>query len=625
MSKKILDVLLGRKQATKEVSEQTIGVFRGVPTLGLDALASAAYGPEAALTIMLGLGMIATRYVVPVFVVILALLAVLFFSYLQTISAYPNGGGAYTVAGENLGERAGLFAAASLLLDYVLDVAVGISAGVGALVSAIPELRAYTMWICLAILGLIVLINLRGVRNPGTAFAPPTYLFVATLFIVIGVGVARAIVSHGHPLPVMSIPRQGQAVEALSRWLLIRAFASGCTAMTGVEAVSNGVTVFKDPKEVHARRTLTLIVAILAVLLIGVVYLCRAYQIGATIPDRPGYDSVLSQIVEAVFGRGWFYYVTVASILAVLCLSANTAFADFPRLCQLLGKDGHLPHAFADLGRRLVFTVGIVVLTALSALLIIIFGGITDRLIPLFAIGAFLAFTFSQAGMVVHWQRNKARHARISQAINAVGCVATGISVVIIFAAKFAEGAWITLIIIGIFYYLFVRIKGHYNMLFNELKFDQGINLRELKRPVVAVTVGQWSNVAKDALQFALEMSNDVHVLHVSADEETTHRLREDWSRFVVEPMASRGKHVPPLTVVSSPFREIREPLLKFVNHLKHVHPNRPVAVVVPELVSPHWYAPLLHRQWGTHLKRALLEDGEDGVVVVSVPWRVKK
>jgi amino acid transporter len=417
----LADLIFGRPLATSEEEQQRVGVLAGIPMLGLDALGSAAYGPEAALTLLIPLGLAGTGYIGPITGLIVALLAVVYFSYRQTISAYPHGGGSYTVAKENLGTPAGLLAAAALMLDYVLVVAVGISAGVGALVSAAPALQPYTLWLCLAILALITIVNLRGVRESGLAFMAPTYLFVISLLAVLGLGVIKALAAGGRPTPVAAPPPMPSAAAAASVWVLMRAFASGCTAMTGVEAVSNGVGAFREPSVVYARRTLTAIIALLAVMLVGIAYLCHAYGIGATEPGQAGYQSVLSLLVAAVVGRGVFYYITIGSVLAVLALSANTGFADFPRLCRVIAQDGFLPNAFAHRGRRLVYSHGILVLAFLSGVLLVDFRGITDSLIPLFAVGAFLAFTLSQAGMVAHWRKVGGPGSGRSMAINAAG------------------------------------------------------------------------------------------------------------------------------------------------------------------------------------------------------------
>lgn len=372
-----------------------------MPTFGLDALGSAAYGPEAALTILIPAAAAGIGYVMPMSITIIVLLAIVYFSYRQTIAAYPHGGGSYTVASQNLGQNVGLLAAAALMLDYLLNVGVGISTGVGALVSAIPALGPHTLSICLLILLLLTVVSLRGVRENGLVYMLPTYLFVACLLTVLVWGTVKAWLNHGHPHAVYPVPHPTtHAVTTVGWWLLIRAFASGCSALTGVEAVSNGVMAFKEPNTVTARRTLAVIVALLAVFLAGIAHLTRVYGIMATEPGSKDYQSLLSMITAAVSGKGPFYYVTIGSVLVVLSLSANTAFAGFPRLCHAIAEDGYLPHFFAI--RRLVYTEGILVLGVLSAVIITAFGGVTDRLIPLFAIGAFLSFTLSQAGMVIH-------------------------------------------------------------------------------------------------------------------------------------------------------------------------------------------------------------------------------
>ena len=458
----VVDWLFGRALSTHEEEEQKIGPLEGIPVLGLDALSSAAYGPEAALTLLIPLGTAGLHWVGPISALIIAILLIVYFSYQQTIAAYPHGGGSYTVAKENLGSRAALLAAAALALDYVLNVAVGISAGVGALVSAIPSLLPHMVWLCLIILIILTLVNLRGVRESGFAFMLPTYAFVGTLACVLVAGVFKTIASGGHPIPVAAPPAVPAAVQAAGVWILMRAFASGCTAMTGVEAVSNGVPLFRDPAVPLARRTLTFIIAILVVLLAGIAYLAKAYGIVATDPGQAGYQSILSMLVAAVFGRGAFYYATMTAIVAVLALSANTSFADFPRLCRILAQDRFLPGSFVVRGRRLVFSQGIITLAILSGVLLVAFGGVTDRLIPLFAVGAFLAFTLSQAGMVVHWRRDGGAGSRTSLLINAAGAAATGITLVVVAVSKFGEGAWLTLIVVPLLLYFFLRVNRHY-------------------------------------------------------------------------------------------------------------------------------------------------------------------
>ena len=616
-----LDKLLGKPLATHEEDEQKIGVFAGIPMLGLDALSSSAYGPEAALTLLLPLGALGLVYIGPIIFVILVLLTLVYFSYRQTIAAYPSGGGSYTVAKENLGERAGLLAAAALLLDYVLNVAVGISAGVGALVSALPKLQPHTLALCLLILALITLINLRGAKESGLAFALPTYVFVATLALTLAIGITRVFLTHGHPVALVAPAPLPAAGGAVTLWLLLRAFASGCTAMTGVEAVSNGVSAFAKPAVRGAQRTLTAIVAILGVLLAGIAYLCQAYHIGATDPDKDGYQSVISQLVGAVAGRGVFYYLTIASVLAVLALSANTSFADFPRLCRLIAQDNFLPHAFANRGRRLVYTLGVASLTTASALLLIAFGGITDRLIPLFAIGAFLAFTLSQAGMVVHWKRIGGAKVRIPLLVNAVGSAATGIVLAVVLAAKFTEGAWITLLLVPAQLLLFTGARRHYDHVAQETRCPRPLDLHDLQPPVVVVPIKSWNTISEKALRFALRLSPDVIGVHISSNEGEAFRMREQWMQYVVQPIDAAGLTQPKFMTLASPYRRLFTPLFTYINQLRDEYPDRMIAVIIPELVETRWHQYLLHNQRATALKAALLLRGGNQVIVINVPW----
>ena len=408
----IIDFLIGKPLSSSEERAEQIGITKGIPIFGLDALSSAAYGPEAALTLLIPLGVAGLTYVLPISLSIITLLIIVFFSYRQTIAAYPQGGGSYTVARSNLGTFPGLLAAAALLIDYVLTAAVGISAGIGALTSAVPSLHARTLSLCLAALVILTIVNLRGLREAGVVFLVPTYLFLACMLAAIVIGVAKSMAAGGHPAPIEPLPAAPHAaMAAASLWLLLRSFASGCTALTGVEAVSNGVMAFRDDRVKNAQRTLGIIIVALAVMLGGIAYLAKAYQIVATDPNGNQYQSILSMMFLAVAGKGWFYYLSIASILLVLIFSANTAFADFPRVCKFIADDGYLPISFANRGRRLVYSEGILVLAVITGILLTVFGGITDRLIPLYAVGAFLAFTMSQAGMGAHWRRDKGRHA----------------------------------------------------------------------------------------------------------------------------------------------------------------------------------------------------------------------
>jgi amino acid transporter len=621
----LTDWLFGRVLATDEEGEQRVGVIAAIPMLGLDALGSAAYGPEAALTLLIPLGAAGLGYIGPISTLIILLLLVVYFSYRQTITAYPHGGGSYTVAKENLGTGAGLLAAAALMLDYVLVVAVGISAGVGALISAVPELQPYTLWLCLAILALITVVNLRGVRESGLAFMLPTYLFVGSLLTVIAIGMVKAAWAGGRPTPVEQLPSLAAQTQAVSLWVLMRSFASGCTAMTGVEAVSNGVSAFCEPAVAQARRTLTAIIALLAVLLAGIAYLCTAYGIGATDPEKEGYQSTLSLLTAAVVGRGWFYYLTLGSVLSVLALSANTGFADFPRLCRVIAQDGFLPNSFAHRGRRLVYSRGILVLAALSAGLLIGFGGITDKLIPLFAVGAFLAFTLSQTGMVAHWRKVGGRGARTSMAINAAGAVCTAVALVIVAVSKFIDGAWVIFLLLPALLLLFASVRAHYRAVSREISAAGPLDATALQAPVVLLPIRGWSAVTRKALRFALQISPEVFALHVADDEKTMTDLEDTWEQRVREPAAAAGVPAPKLIIVYSPYRKLYGPLKEVVTDLQRCHPGRDVAVIVPELVTTRWYHLLLHNQTAAVIKAYLLFSGLRRVVVINVPWYLSK
>jgi len=620
----IVSALFGRPLATSESREQEIGVLSAVPVLGLDALSSAAYGPEAALAIVIPAGLFGLAYLPAITAVILVLLAIVYFSYRQTLSAYPNGGGSYIVASENLGKHAGVVAAASLMLDYILNVAVGISAGIGALESAIPWLQPHTLAACLLALVLITMVNLRGVRDAGTAFGFPTYAFVVTLMIAIGVGLFRSLASGGHPGAIVPPPVVMSSTKAVTFWLLIRSFASGCTAMTGVEAVSNGVPLFAVPRVKRAEWALTIIVATLCVLLGGIAYLSRAYHIGAMDQSQPGYQSIHSQMVAAVLGRGPIYYITIASVLSVLILSANTSFADFPRVCRLLAEDDFLPAGFANRGRRLVYSLGISVLAVVSGVILIVFGGITDRLIPLFAVGAFGAFTLSQAGMVAHWWRKRGPGARLSLLINALGATATAATLAVIIVAKFVEGAWIALIIVPGLIVLFLAIHRHYRRVMRTTKAPVNIELSQRTPLAVIVPIEGWDCVAERALRVAMQISDDITAVYICAAQ-SPGGLRLAWKNHVVEPAKEKGIEPPRLKIITSPYRRFLQPLLDYVEEVKKEKPDRLIAVVIPELVQMHWYEYLLHNQRAAFLKVRLFLGGDERVVVINTPWYLRE
>jgi amino acid transporter len=621
----LFDWLFGRPLATAEEEGERVGTWAGVPTLGLDALASAAYGPEAALAVLLLVGSSGNDYIGPITLLIVGLLFIVYLSYRQTICAYPQGGGgSYTVAKENLGTAPGLLAAAALMIDYVLTVSVGISAGIGALVSAVPVLQPYMLYLCLAVLALIATINLRGVRESGVVLAIPTYLFIVSLLGVIAAGIWKVIASDGNPAPVVPIPKIPAATEAVSVWLLAKAFASGCTAMTGVEAVSNGVGTFREPRVCYAQRTLTVIIVLLSILLVGIAYLCKAYGIGAMDQEAAGYDSVLSQLVGAVVGHGVIYYVTIAAVLAVLCLSANTGFADFPRLCRAVAADGFLPNGFAHRGRRLVYSQGIIFLTVLSAILLIAFGGVTDNLIPLFAVGAFLAFTLSQIGMVAHWVKVGGRGSRVAAVVNGIGALGTSCALVVILVAKFADGAWVTVLLLLLLVVVFAGVRQHYRIVAKQLTTVEPLNVRDLQPPIVVVLVRGWSRITRKALRVAMRLSPDVYALHIAFDEFRLQDLEEEWEKYVTDPCRAASVPSPQLVVIPSPYRRLYQPLLEFLTSMQRTHSGRPIAVVVPELVERRWYHYFLHNNTAAIIKGYLYFSGLERVAVVNVPWYLK-
>jgi amino acid transporter len=618
------EIILGRPLASTEESKEELTVLTGVPVLGLDALASTGYGPEAALIVLLPLGVVGLRYFPFIVIAIVVKLATLYLSYRQTQAAYPNGGGAYVVAKDNLGVRAGLWAAIALLLDYLLNVAVGIAAGIGAVVSAIPALQPHTLTLCLIVLATLTILNLRGVRESGLAFVAPVFAFVACIGITIAIGLIRAWFGGG-PAPIVPPPPIPSATQEASAWVLLSAFANGCTAMTGIEAVSNGVPLFREPKVRNAQRTLGVIAGILGLFLLGLAYLCPAYGIVAMDERQPGYQSILSQLVAAVTGRGAFYYVALASIFVVLTYSAQTSFADFPRVCRLLAEDRFLPSAFAKRGRRLVFTHGIVVLSLLSGLLLVVFRGITDSLIPLFAVGAFSAFLVSQVGMVVHWLRQGGRAVRISLGCNALGAATTAVALVIIVTAKFLEGAWITVIVAPALFHLLRRIRAHYDRIEREIEQPLPFEARPPQPPVVIIPIEGLNRVAEKALEFAVLLSNEITAVHISIENDDKQRLRELWTENVEKPARAANVPVPRLVIIDSPYRRVYEPIVDYVKRTKEEKPDRLIAVVIPELANPRWYEALLHNVYGAGLKTMLYVRTGERTVVIYVPWYLRE
>jgi amino acid transporter len=466
-------------------------------------------------------------------------------------------------------------------------------------------------------------VNLRGLRESGLAFMLPTYAFLVTLSIMGVVGIVRSLMAGGHPVPVSAPPVPKDPTEAVGTWLLVRAFASGCTAMTGVEAVSNGVPVFKKPTVLLAQRTLTAIILILVALLGGIAYLCKTYGVVATEPGKDGYQSVLSMLVAAVMGRGAFYYVTIASVVTVLCLSANTSFADFPRLCRILAEDRFLPDAFGVRGRRLVYSQGILALSVLAGALLVAFKGITDDLIPLFAIGAFLAFTLSQAGMVQHWRREGGPEARHSMPVNALGAAATGVTLVVIAVSKFTEGAWLTVVLIPLLLLAFVRVNRHYRRVAEQIVDPEPLAIESAAHPIAVVAMQSWNKLTARGLQVAVRLSPEVYAVQVKSETAKMKDMTDDWERLAVAPAKAAGLPEPQLMVLPSRFRQLFKPLVDFVIDLRDENPGRDIVVVIPDLVVARWYQGFFHNNRGAILRTLLRLRGGPRVIVLNTPFQL--
>ncbi len=616
------DSLFGRPLATSEERAEHIGVAAGIPIFGLDALTSAAYGPETALALLIPMGIAGIQHLIPIILAILVLLAIVTLSYRQTIAAYPTGGGSYTVAKENLGTGPGLLAAAALMIDYILTAAVGISVGIGAVVSDQPWLQPHTVLLCIVMLFVLALVNMRGTKETGATFIVPTGLFVVAVMATVFIGVYKVVQAGGHPVAIVAPPHPPPAtVSYLGIWLLLKAFSNGCAAMTGVEAVSNGVMAFREPRVRNAQRALTVIMGTLVVMLFGTAWLATKYHIMALDPSQPGYQSLLSLIVMAVFGRGWFYHFTMWSIFLALCLSANTAFAGFPRLARSIAIHDYLPHVFTIRGRRLLFSHGIYALTGFTFVILVALRGDVDRLISLYAIGAFLAFTLSQAGMVQHWRKQGREHkGRIwHMLVNGLGAVATGITTIIVLVAKFTSGAWMVALLVPALILIMVGVKQHYDRV--KVMVRSGpLNLSNLLPPLVVLPMARWDRMTEKAMRFAVLLSTEIKVLNVDCDD-GEESLCNVWDENVLKPIREKGLPEPELITLHSTFRLVISPLMDYILEMEQQNPDRKITVLLPELVVNHWWENLLHNQRVQLLKLLLLLRGKQRIIVVDVPW----
>jgi amino acid transporter len=597
-------LFLGSPLPTAQSRHERLGKTTALATFASDALSSVAYATEEILLVLILAGTVALSYSLPIGVAIAALIAIVISSYRETIRAYPKGGGAYIVSKENLGVYPGLVAGAALLIDYVLTVAVSVAAGVAAITSAVPPLFPYRVWLCVGAVTIVAVANLRGIRESGKLFAAPTYLFIGSLLGMIVYGALGAIFDFLGEAPYAPHPR---GLEGIGLFLVLRAFAAGCTALTGVEAVSDGVPAFKPPEAQNARVVLTWLGVILIVLFLGMTYL--AYDFG--ILPREG-ETVASQIARHVFGTGLVYYEIQVITMLILLLAANTAFADFPRLAFFLARDRFIPRQFGTQGDRLVFSNGIVMLAGLAALLLVLFGGDTHALIPLYAVGVFLSFTLSQSGMVRRWLRRREPGWRWRTALNGIGAVATGLVMLTIAVTKFVHGAWIVLLLIPSLVVIFLTIHRHYEDVARQLSFDEYTPPPPMTHTVL-VLVGDLHRGVVPALQYAQTLSPAAKAISVETDAERTRRLEEKWGKW--------GMGVP-LIVLSSPYRSLLGPLLEYVDTLQRLGPNHVITIVLPEFLPARWWQQILHNQTALLIKGTFLF--RKNVVITDVPYHLR-
>jgi len=618
--------LIGRPLPTADAPHQTIGKFIGLAVFASDALSSSAYGTQEILVIIAVLGASAYQYIFPLSIAIVMLLAIVVISYEQTIHAYPNGGGAYIVARDNLGENYAKIAAAALLVDYVLTVAVSISSGVANLVSAIPALFDYRVAVSIVLVGFIMILNLRGVRESGTAIAIPAYFFIVSTLFAIGVGVVKyfsGTLGFVVDPPVIDTSHFTQSALA---FLLLRAFSSGTSALTGVEAISNGVPAFKEPRSKNAGITLIIMASILAVMTLGIAFLTSQIQ---AVPSEA--ETVISQVIRTAYdGRGVLYLATVTATTIILVLAANTSFAGFPRLSALVAIDGFLPRQLAYRGSRLVYSRGIVLLAVLSAGLIILFNASVTRLIPLYAIGVFLSFTLSQIGMSLRWRKigkikpgatlvergsnlTYEKGWELKMVINAIGAILTGVVMVVFAVTKFIQGAWLVVIIIPALVILFSSIHRHYVHLAKDLSLDNFGSPSAVSRQRIILPISGVHRGTIAALRYARTLSDDITAVHVSIDPEESDRIRQKWETW------GDGHR---LVILESPFRTFIEPLLEYIDDIDtQRQPKELITIVVPEFVPRHWWSNMLHTKTASTLRMALLFRKD--IIITNIPYQV--
>ncbi len=601
MASSLKRIILGTPLATAAEKHERLGKVAGLAVFSSDALSSVAYGTEEILWILATAGTAALRLGLPIMLGIVLLVIIVASSYWQTIHAYPSGGGAYIVAKENLGLLPGLTAGAALLIDYVLTVAVSTAAGVAAITSAFPPAVPLGVALCVLSVTGVTIANLRGVRESGRLFTVPTYWFIGSMFLLILAGLWRVAGGTLQPLPQEEV----KVTHALTTFLILRAFASGCATLTGIEAVSNGIPAFRPPESRNASITLAWMAGILAATSLGMAFLADAYR---AIPRET--ETVVSMLARGIFGENLLYFNVQVATALILFLAVNTSFQDFPRLSSILARDGYMPRQMANRGDRLVFSNGILILAALSIVLLVLFRGSVNALIPLYAVGVFLSFTLSQAGMVRHWLKEE-HPAPHHIALNALGAVCTAVVTVVIAVTKFAHGAWVVIVLIPLVVLGFLRIRDHYERVAARLSLAGAARPRIGKNPVVVLVAGIHKGVV-EALEYAKSISPNVTALTVDLDPTQTAKLRLRWAEWAPDV---------PLVVLESPYRSILRPLLEYIDRMEKQGEGRYLTVVLPEFIPSHWWEHFLHNQTALLVKAALLF--KPGKVTVSVPYHL--
>ena len=609
-------VLVGRPLASHEEPQERVSVFTGLAVFASDNISSSAYATEEIMRVLVLAGVGALTLTVPITVAIVVVLAVVVLSYQQTIGAYPSGGGSYIVASDNLGRFPGLIAAGALLTDYVLTVSVSIAAGVAALTSIFPDVFEYRVMIGIGFVILLCLGNLRGIRESGMIFTAPTYVYLMAIFGLLGYGLFRLLSGTLPPYEAPAEWRETSGMEALGLLLILRAFASGSVALTGTEAVSNGVPAFKPPEARHAKIVLILMGSSFGLIFLGISVL--AGQLGI-LPDPTEEETVISQLTRTLVGGGSpVHYLVQLSTALLLVLAANTAFADFPRMASILARDRFLPRLFAFRGDRLAFTSGIVLLSIIAASLLVTFAGSVTNLIPLYTVGVFVAFTLSQAGMVRHWWnlRDQERSWQVRAGINGLGAITTAIVAIEVGFSKFALGAWMVLIIIPLLIGMMWAIRSHYRRMEGELRPETPLNPTEL-HPRVIVPIAGVNVPAQQAMAFGrvIAGAGPVIAVHVTDNAEDVGRVRRQWEQCACGDAE--------LVVLESPYRSLAGPLLAYIDALHETYPQDTIIVVLPEYVPAHWWEHLLHNQTALRLKGALLF--HPGVIVANVPYHLPR